>query len=216
MTSRRFAIQALVAILLCNAILMAVTYVLADGGLQGALGLFVGAGIVISLGLWLVIYQIGQSRMEETTAPAEDPEPATKAPAQPSAAAAIQMLSLLQRKGRLIDFLQEDLQQYDDAQIGAAVRNVHEGCKAALEEYVQIEPIFEEPEGSEVTIPTGFDARAIRLTGDVTGDPPFRGALQHRGWRIKDIDLPALMQTDDQDGVLAAAEVEVQTSESAS
>lgn len=214
MNRQRFATRTLVAVLLCNAVLMAIVYALAAEALQDDLALFIGAGLVVSLGLWLLIYQLGQPSVAE--APTREETARPEAPAQPSATAAIQMLSLLQRKGRLIDFLQEDLQHYDDAQIGAAVRNVHAGCKEALDEYVQLEPIFEEPEGSEVTVPPGFDAREIRLTGPVTGDPPFRGALQHRGWRIKDVNLPALMKTEDQDRVLAAAEVEVQSSGSAS
>lgn len=212
MNHRSFATWTLVAVLLGNAVLMAVTYGLVAEALQDDLALFVGAGLVASLGVWFVIYQIGRSLLEAEAGRAERIAPAEEAPPEPSTGAAIQILSLLQRKGRFVDFLQEDLQQYDDAQIGAAARNVHDGCKAALDEYVRIEPIFEEPEGSEVTVPPGFDAREIRLTGSVTGDPPFRGALQHRGWRVRDVGLPALMQADDRDRVLAAAEVEVQAS----
>lgn len=212
MDHQSFATRTLIAVLLLNAALLAITYALATEALQDDLALFIGAGLVLSLGLWFAIYQIGKGLAGAAPAREEPVERAPEAPAQPSPTPAIQVLSLFQRKGRLIDFLQEDLQHYDDAQIGAAVRNVHEGCKAVLAEYVQIEPIFEEPEGSEVTVQSGFDAREIRLTGNVTGDPPFRGALRHRGWRVKDVDLPALMQASDQDRVLAAAEVEVQTS----
>ena len=213
MNHRHFAIRTLVAVLLCNALFFAIAYGLAAEALQDDLALFIGGGLVVSLGLWFVVYQMGKSLLEAT--PHLEEESAAvqpEAPTRPSATSAIQLLSILQRKGRLLDFLQEDLQQYDDAQIGAAVRNVHEGCNEALAEYVRIEPILDEPEGSEVTVQPGFDTREIRLTGNVTGDPPFRGALQHRGWRIKDVDLPARMQTDDQNRVLAAAEVEVQPS----
>src|SRR5207253_6846543 len=37
--------------------------------------------------------------------------------------AAVQLLAILQREGRLLDFLQEDVDGYADAQIGAAVRD---------------------------------------------------------------------------------------------
>jgi hypothetical protein len=121
----------------------------------------------------------------------------------------VQLLSLLQRKGRLIDFLQEDLRAYDDAQIGAAVRTVHEGCREALAEHFELEPIFPADEGSPVTIEQGFDAHAIRLTGTVTGNPPFKGFLRHRGWRIKNVDLPALTAGHGQELIVAPAEVEL-------
>ncbi len=216
MNRRDFATRTLVAVLLLNAVLMAVAYGLAAEALRDDLALFVGAGLVVSLGLWFAIYRIGAPLVAEAPAREEAVPSGREAPAQPSPTSAIQMLSILQRKGRLIDFLQEDLERYDDAQIGAAVRNVHAGCKEALAEYVQLEPIFDAPEGSEVTVPPDFDAREIRLTGTVTGDPPFRGALQHRGWRIKEVNLPALTQADGRDRVLAAAEVEVQPSRPAS
>ena len=121
------------------------------------------------------------------------------------------MLAILQRQGRLIDFLQEDLSLYDDAQIGAAVRTIHEGCRQALAEHVKVEPIYNEAEGSTVTIQPGFDTRAIRLTGEVAGEPPFRGALRHRGWRVARIDLPRQAQSQDKEMIVAAAEVEVNT-----
>ena len=93
------------------------------------------------------------------------------------------MLAILQRQGRLIDFLQEDLAPFEDAQIGAAVRSVHAGCKQALDEHIQLEAIYPEAEGSVVSVPSGFDAYAIRLSGNVSGEPPFTGTLRHRGWR---------------------------------
>jgi hypothetical protein len=145
-------------------------------------------------------------------APKPEPKPEPKPvpappPAPPSDAAAIQILSILQRKGRLIDFLQENLSAYDDAQIGAAVRNIHAESKAALAEHVTLEPIYTDAEGSAVTVQPGFDANAVRLVGNVTGEPPFRGTLVHRGWRVAKIDLPK--QTSDKEKVIAPAEVEI-------
>jgi hypothetical protein len=128
----------------------------------------------------------------------------------PPAAGAIQLLSILQRQGRLIDFLQEDLSLYADEQIGAAVRSIHAASKQALTEVVKLEPIFREAEGTEVTVPPGFDPRQVRLTGNVVGNPPFRGELRHRGWRVAQIDLPTLVHSQEKEMVVAAAEVEVE------
>jgi len=119
------------------------------------------------------------------------------------------MLSLLQRQGRFVDFLQEDLRLYEDAQIGAAVRSIHEGCRKALSEHVVLKPLFEDEEGGEVTVQPGFDAHSIRLTGNVKGDPPFHGTLRHRGWKVMRVDLPQQVSVQETDWILAPAEVEV-------
>lgn len=128
---------------------------------------------------------------------------------QPTGADAVQLLSILQRKGRLIDFLQEDLGEYQDAQIGAAVRTIQAESKDALAEYVTLEPIYADTEGSAVAVNTGFDAHAIRLTGNVTGNPPFNGTLKHRGWRVTSIDLPRQTAGASKELIVASAEVEV-------
>ena len=120
----------------------------------------------------------------------------------------IQVLSLLQREGRLIDFLQEDISAYSDYQIGAAVRTVHEGCRKALEDILVIEPIRKEPEGNTVTVEQGVNPSVIRLSGYVIGDPPFTGILKHHGWKISSIHLPDLVKGQDPT-VIAPAEVEV-------
>jgi hypothetical protein len=120
------------------------------------------------------------------------------------------MLSILQRQGRLVDFLHEDLHRYEDSQIGAAVRGIHQGCKDALDEYLKVEPIFKEKEGIEVEVGTGFDSGAIRLTGNLTTDaPPFRGIVRHRGWRVTHVELPHSTMPQREDWILAPAEVEV-------
>jgi len=120
----------------------------------------------------------------------------------------IQVLSLLQREGRLIDFLQEDITAYSDYQIGAAVRTVHEGCRKALEDILVVEPIRKEPEGNTVTVERGVNPSVIRLSGYVIGDPPFTGILKHHGWRISSVNLPDLAKGQDPT-VIAPAEVEV-------
>ncbi len=122
--------------------------------------------------------------------------------------APLQLLGLLQRQGRLIDFLQQDITDFDDADVGAAARVVHEGCRKALGAHAVIEPIRDEPEESEVAIDEGFDPAAIKLSGQVAGKPPFRGTLRHRGWRVRKLELPTPLEGHDFE-VVAPAEVEI-------
>jgi hypothetical protein len=121
---------------------------------------------------------------------------------------AVQMLALLQRDGRLIDFLAENISAYPDAQIGAAVRTIHENCRQVLDKYVKLEPILDSDEDQPVTVPVGFDLVAIRLIGNVVGEPPVRGVLRHKGWRVKEVNLPPLPQSAGR-MVVAPAEVEL-------
>jgi len=137
----------------------------------------------------------------------------TDAPAQPLAAdtsdRAVQMLALLQREGRLIDFVLEDLAAYSDAQIGAAARDVHSGCHRALERYVTLEAILPGREGEGVTVGQDqqIDPAAYHLVGNVAGGPPFRGTLLHPGWRASRVQLPPLGTTGR--GIVAPAEIEL-------
>lgn len=119
---------------------------------------------------------------------------------------ALGFLSLLQREGRLLDFLMEKIDAYQDAQIGAAVRAIHAGCKKAIAEHVALEPVLKGDEESPVTVQPDFDARAIRLTGNVKGNPPFKGTLKHHGWRAKPL-KPLAVNGDAT--VVAPAEVEL-------
>jgi hypothetical protein len=122
--------------------------------------------------------------------------------------AAVQLLAILQREGRLLDFLQEDVDGYPDAQIGAAVRDIHRGCKKALAEHMPLEPVLREKENAQVRVDPGFDPSRIRLVGNVVGEPPFTGALRHHGWRIGKVTLPAPARGTDP-SVVAPAEVEL-------
>jgi hypothetical protein len=121
---------------------------------------------------------------------------------------AVQMLALLQRDGRLIDFLTENIAPYPDAQLGAAVRRIHETCRQVLDRYVKLESILNSEEDQPVTVQAGFDPAAIKLVGDVRGEPPIRGVLRHKGWRVKEINLPSLPEGGAR-MVVAPAEVEV-------
>ena len=123
-------------------------------------------------------------------------------------APALQLLGMLQREARFVDFVQEDVVGYTDAEVGAAARVVHEGCRKVLAEHFSIAPVRSEPEGSRVTLAAGFDATEVRLTGNVVGQAPFTGTLGHRGWQVTEARMPQL--TDEKAAaILAQAEVEL-------
>lgn len=144
-------------------------------------------------------------RQPEAVAPAPAAPPPMK---EATPDAALQLLGLLQRDARLIDFTQEDLSQYSDADIGGVARVLHGGCCKVLREHFTIVPVRTEAEGSRLTLPAGFDARAMRLTGNVVGQAPFTGTLCHRGWRVAETRLPKLADSHEVT-VLAQAEVEL-------
>ncbi|HXG64460.1 MAG TPA: DUF2760 domain-containing protein [Blastocatellia bacterium] len=139
--------------------------------------------------------------------PAPAPAPQPEKPAD-SADRAVQMLAILQRDGRLIDFFTEDIAPYSDAQIGAAVRNLHQSCRETLERYVKLEPVIASEEGQPVTVQDPVDPAAVKLIGNVTGGPPLRGLLRHRGWRVSAVNLPPLPEGTGR-SVIAPAEVEI-------
>jgi hypothetical protein len=122
--------------------------------------------------------------------------------------AALQLLALLQREGRFVDFLQEDMASFSDAQIGGAARVVHDGCRKAIAEHLPLAPVRSEEEGASITLEKGFDAASVRLTGNVAGQPPFRGSLAHRGWRVREVKLPKMAEGHDPT-IVAPAEVEL-------
>ncbi len=121
----------------------------------------------------------------------------------------VHLFSVLQREGRLMDFLQEDLSLYEDGQIGAAVRSIHENCKKTVARYLSPEPVMKHAEGETVEIVAGFDQHAVKLVGNVVGQPPFSGILRHRGWQLRSISLPKLSEAENPN-LIAPAEVEIQ------
>jgi hypothetical protein len=159
------------------------------------------------------------------TRPETKPEPAFKVKTKPEPKAepraveaevvapapdrtALQLLAILQREGRFVDFLQEDVSSFSDADIGAAARVVHEGCKRGLKDVVSLAPVRTEAEGARVELPVGFDSSRTRVTGNVTGEPPFQGTLAHHGWRVEALRLPELTTGHDPT-IIAPAEVEL-------
>ena len=121
---------------------------------------------------------------------------------------ALQLLGLLQREGRFVDFLQQDITSFPDGEVGAAARVVHEGCRKALRTHAEIAPLRSEDEGQKVRLEAGFAADEVKLVGDVRGEPPYAGVLRHRGWRASKLELPTIVGEHDP-RVLAPAEVEL-------
>lgn len=155
----------------------------------------------------------GPAKPEPKPEPAPRPEPAAKkvdlSVAQRDGALAL--LALLQRDGRLVDFLREPLDGFADADIGAAARDVHRGCKKVLDQYFTLEPVLPGADDAKVTVPKGFDPAEIRVIGEAKGEPPFKGTLRHHGWRVVDAKLPQLADGVDRT-VIAPAEVELSAS----
>jgi hypothetical protein len=142
------------------------------------------------------------AKVDELNQPPKPPEPPRPNP-EP-----IRFLTLLQRDGRLLDFLLEDVSVAADVDLGAGVREIHRHCQKALKEHLVLEPVLPQQENTPVEVPPGFDPSAIRLTGNVTGQPPFKGTLIHRGWRVKEIKLGPLAEGQDH-FVVQPAEVEL-------
>ncbi|OQX09629.1 MAG: hypothetical protein BWK80_46645 [Desulfobacteraceae bacterium IS3] len=158
------------------------------------------------------------ANMKAKVKPSESLKKPSAAPVPPAAAAKerkendnrmfLHLLSVLQKEGRLLDFFSEDLEQYEDDQIGGAVRSIHENCKKAMSKYMASKPVLEENEGDEIVIQPGFDSNAVKLTGNVTGEPPFKGIVRHKGWKTARLELPAL-SGDRDPNIIAPAEVEI-------
>jgi hypothetical protein len=120
----------------------------------------------------------------------------------------VAFFALLQEKGRFIDFLMEDIASYDDTQVGAAARVIHQGCRQVLQENFNITAISESEEGSQITVPAGYAKEQYRMVGQLSGDPPFTGTLIHKGWKTEFVKLPRIVETQ-RLPTLAPAEVEL-------
>jgi Domain of unknown function (DUF2760) len=139
--------------------------------------------------------------------PVEPPLQAPRKEATPSSAnAALQLLALLQREGRFVDFVQQELTSFSDADIGAAARVVHEGCRRAIGAHARIVSVRSEAEGASLTLERASED--VKLVGNVAGSAPFRGVLRHRGWRVEELTLPTVVGTHDP-RLVAPAELEL-------
>ncbi|MCG8470277.1 MAG: DUF2760 domain-containing protein [Desulfobacterales bacterium] len=170
-----------------------------------------GAALVFTLLLWMIVKGLhvkAAALVSPEPAKKEEPKVDPEVERRKTRRVFLHLMSTLQKEGRLIDFFGEDLSLYSDDQIGAAVRGIHENCKKTLSKYVTCGPVVDTPEGESITIEAGFNPEEIRLTGNVTGEPPFTGVVRHKGWKAEKTDVPLLSEESDPD-VLAPAEVEL-------
>ena len=143
---------------------------------------------------------------EDKPTPAKPRQPVVQPPGRSEA---LTLLATLQREARFVDFLQERLDDYNDAQIGAVARDVHRDCGKVIARLFAIRPAVDAEEGAEMEVPAGFDPGRYRLTGNVAGEPPFRGRLTHHGWEAASCQVPAFTGSKDAARVVAPVEVEL-------
>jgi hypothetical protein len=151
---------------------------------------------------------MGDEKVAEKVRPLIAPPPPEPAKPPKLSGEPLRLLALLQREGRLLDFLLEDVSAAPDDLLGAGVRDIHKKSQQVIKEHLTLEPVMPGAEEQAVEVPAGFDPSAIRLTGNVTGNPPFRGVLKHHGWRVKSYKLAAPPAGQDE-LVVAPAEVEI-------
>ena len=143
-------------------------------------------------------------------AEAVKPVAAAVVPKNQAQAQVVTLLGVFQEKGRFIDFLMEDITPYSDAEVGSVARAVHQGCKEALNEHFQIEPVSTAGEGATLTVPTGPAADEFRLVGNLAGEAPFTGKLVHKGWKTTTVKLPRMIDAaDGKIPTIAPAQVEI-------
>ncbi len=153
----------------------------------------------------------GRPLPKEIKTPAPGPRPPAPAPAKaepPNPAYALQLLAILQRDSRLLDFLMEDIAAFEDEQIGAAVRSLHDQARDSLARYLSLQPVIDGVEGA-YTRPATADPAAVKFIGNVPAGKPDGGTLRHKGWRATKVDLPALNPKQDA-SIIAPAEIEIE------
>lgn len=181
--------------------------------MDAPVGFFSRLGLAVALFFKVLADGVLAGRVQRALGPpAAAPQPGREPKADGQAhahhAASLAVLAALQREGRLLDFLEEDVASFTDEQVGAAARVVHEGCRRMVRQYLTVAPLRSEAEGDAITVEAGFDPRRVRLTGNVVGQPPFKGVLKHRGWQARDVRWPAPPKGADAT-VLMPAEVEL-------
>ena len=154
-----------------------------------------------------VLIALNLSR-RSATAPAKAASSAPAAPAARTSDGALQILAILQRDSRLIDFLMEDVSAYSDDQVGAAVRELHDQCRDAIARYVTLAPVIDGVEGTYAKAPAQ-DPNLVKFVGNVPAQPPAGGTLRHKGWRASKVDLPNLPAKQDAT-IIAPAEIEIE------
>jgi len=171
------------------------------------------SGVALALGIVALVAILADRRPSADTggvAAGAAPPAAVKTRANQADAEILSFLAILQARGRLVDFLMDDINAHDDAQVGAAARVVHAGCKAVLQEHFRICPVREESEGSTVQVAAGYAADEYRLLGRISGPAPFSGVLVHHGWKTDAVNLPRILHSPtDRLPTIAPAEVEL-------
>ncbi len=153
----------------------------------------------------------GQTTEESETDDAQAAVAAAKSsePPPPKRSEALTLLAALQREARFVDFAQESLESYSDEQVGAAAREVQRDCQQVLKRMFDICPLLKAEESATVDVPAGFDAGCYRLTGNVSGEPPYKGVLVHHGWKATACQLPTWTGSDEAALTVSPAEVEL-------
>lgn len=144
--------------------------------------------------------------------------PAAQATAlQPPAAAAVKttgrsdaltLLGTLQREARFLDLVGEPLEGFEDAQVGAAARQVLSDVRKSLDRMFAVAPIAGEDEGSSVSIPKPASPVRYHVIGR-NADQATRGTLVHRGWKAGRCQTPSWNGASDDAFVLSPVEIEV-------
>jgi len=156
-----------------------------------------------------------RAALETSAGPAEDEKPQkpkavpVETPKKPARSEAITLLAALQREARFVDLTQESLDEYSDEQVGAAARDVLRDCRTVLDRLFKLSPVLTEEEGAEIEVPADFDTGRYRLTGNVAGQPPFRGSLVHHGWQAAKCEVPQWSGGKQAARVVAPAEVQL-------
>jgi len=155
-----------------------------------------------------VLTELNLARREAAPPKAAAAKPAAAAPTVKTADGALQILGILQRDSRLVDFLMEDIASYSDDQVGAAVRELHDQCRDSIARYVTLQPVIDGVEGTFAKAPSA-DPNVVKFIGNVPAKPPSGGTLRHKGWRAAKVDLPALAAKQDA-AIIAPAEIEIE------
>ncbi|MBL8528316.1 MAG: DUF2760 domain-containing protein [Burkholderiales bacterium] len=200
---------------LAACLLSALNFLPADT-LPASSGSYLNAGVIL-LTLFIAWQSVVASRSrQEPSTPAVQPPPpvAPPKPAKPEptqTGEALILLSLLQEKGRFLDYVTEDITAFNDAQVAAASRVVHQGCSAVIKECLALSPTHEGKEGDRITLDKSSDPNRYRLLGKVPQEPPYQGVVVHRGWQTTKLALPRFTRPVDPTGpnVITPMDVEV-------
>ena len=141
--------------------------------------------------------------------PSEPAKPAPVKPATPTRSEAISLLAALQREARLLDIVNESLDEFSDEQIGAAARDVLRDSGEVIERMFGLQPLTDQADGSNMEIPGSFDPAEFRLTGNVAGEGPFRGTVAHHGWKATRSEVPKWTGQESSALIVAPVELEI-------